>query len=134
MPQKPVIFVSAVSRELQSARRVLGAEHPDPLASRNNLATALAVQDKFPEAKKELRTVLALRERVRGAKHPDVFKPCFDLALCLESQGEIRQALDFMRRAESGWQKALGAEHPDSRDATQIRDRLEAKLKEGKTP
>jgi class 3 adenylate cyclase len=51
--------------------RVLGPEHPDVLATRNNLASVLAQQGMLAEAVAEFRTVLQLRQVVLGPEHPD---------------------------------------------------------------
>ena len=109
--------------------RVLGAEHPETLASRKSVALALQFQGKNAEAEQEYRAVLAIRERVLGAEHPDVFMSCYDLALCLEHQKKLPEALALMQRAETGWAKVLGPEHPDTKDAKAARERIEAAMR-----
>lgn len=111
---------------------MLGAEHPDTLVSRNNLANALDSQGKHVEAEQEHRAVLAIRERVLGAEHPDVFQSCHNLALALEVQKKYLEALSFAQRAERGWEKVLVANHPDSKDATVRREEIEAEIQREK--
>jgi tetratricopeptide (TPR) repeat protein len=89
----------------------------------------LSDQWKYAEAEKEYRAVLAMRERVLGAEHPDVAVSCFNIATCLLSQGKLHEALEFVNRAEKLWLASLGAEHPDSKDAKELREEIEAKVK-----
>jgi hypothetical protein len=56
---------------LAARERVLGPDHPDTLASRNNLANVMQARGKFEEARVLLGEVLAARERVLGPDHPD---------------------------------------------------------------
>jgi tetratricopeptide (TPR) repeat protein len=109
-------------------RRVLGPEHPETLRGRNNLATVLYHLGKFAVAEQEHRAVQVLQERVLGPEHPDVFASCYYLANVLKDQRKYPEALNFAQRAERGWQKARGTEHPDSKDATTLRERIEAAL------
>jgi tetratricopeptide (TPR) repeat protein len=51
--------------------RVLGAEHPDTLATRYRIAFVLYNQDKFDEALVTFQEVFNIQERVLGAEHPD---------------------------------------------------------------
>ena len=49
----------------------LGADHPDTLTSRNNLAYAYRSAGRLAEATALFERTLADRERVLGADHPD---------------------------------------------------------------
>jgi tetratricopeptide (TPR) repeat protein len=55
---------------LADRERVLGADHPDTLASRNNLAGAYESAGRLGEAIPMFEQALADRERVLGADHP----------------------------------------------------------------
>lgn len=109
--------------------RVLGAEHPDTLGSRNNLADNLEHQGKHTAAEQEHRAVLKIQERVLGAEHPDTAQSCHDLAVCLEAQDKLPEALALMQRAERDWTKILGADHLNSHMAKAGRELIEAKMK-----
>ena len=51
--------------------RVRGADHPDTLTTRNNLAMAYRAAGRTAEAIPLLERTVADFERVRGADHPD---------------------------------------------------------------
>jgi len=57
-------------RTLADAERVLGADHPDTLTSRNNLAGAYESAGRLDQAIPLYERTLADRERVLGADHP----------------------------------------------------------------
>jgi Tetratricopeptide repeat/NB-ARC domain len=58
-------------RTLADAERVLGADHPQTLTSRNNLAGAYQSAGRLEEAIRLYERTLADAERVLGADHPD---------------------------------------------------------------
>ena len=75
--------------------RVLGAGHPDTLASRNNLAYAYQAAGRLGKAISQYKKVLARQLRVLGAGHPDTLTS--------------RRNLEAARRArESGSASAPG--------------------------
>jgi hypothetical protein len=51
--------------------RVLGADHPDTLPTRQAIAATLAAQGRTAEASSEFEHVLAAQLRVLGGDHPD---------------------------------------------------------------
>src|SRR5262249_4663779 len=55
---------------LDTARRLLGPEHPDSLAARHQLARVLDKRGKHEQAETELTSVLDARRRVLGDDHP----------------------------------------------------------------
>ena len=101
-------------RVIAVRERVLGAEHPDTLQSRNNLAIALRAQGKHAEAEAEHRAVLALRGRVLGAEHPDTLASRNNLAIALRAQGKPAEAEAEHRAVLAVRGRVLGAEHPDT--------------------
>ena len=60
-------------------KRVLGAEHPDTLTAASNLAASLKSQEKYDEAEKMEREVLAVRKWVLGVAHPDTLSTAGNL-------------------------------------------------------
>ena len=94
--------------------RVLGAEHPDTLSSRNNLAIVLFSRAKYGEAEKEHRAVLAIFERVLGAEHPDTLGSRNNLAKALFAQGKFADAEAEYRAVLAIFERVLGAEHLDT--------------------
>lgn len=77
-----------MQRELWIVReRVLGKEHPETLASLNNLVLVLSSQGRYEEAERIYRQVLAVRERVLGKEHSLTLTSINNLAEVLRSQG-----------------------------------------------
>jgi hypothetical protein len=58
-----------LERTLADRERVLGPDHPDTLASQNNLADAYESAGRLTEATALLERTLADRERVLGPDH-----------------------------------------------------------------
>jgi hypothetical protein len=56
------------------SRRVLGPDHPDTLASRNNLTAAYQAAGRASEAILLFEQALAAFERVLGPDHPDTLR------------------------------------------------------------
>ena len=78
--------------------RVLGADHPDTLVSRREVAVGLGWLGRWADALAEYRRVAAARERVLGADHPDTLASRNDEAHCLEQLGRRTEAVELYRR------------------------------------
>ena len=74
---------------------MLGKEHPDTLASMNNLAGVLRSQGNYNEAEQIHRQTLALKETVLGKEHPFTLTSMNNLAEVLRSQGNYDEADGF---------------------------------------
>ncbi len=99
-------------RAVEIRTDVLGAEHPQTMSCRSNLAAVLIAQGKYAEAEMDYRTLLVILQRVLGSEHPDSLIARNNLASALFGQGkfaevesEYRVMLDILRRV-------LGPEHP----------------------
>ena len=79
--------------------RVLGAEHPDTLVSRNNLANAYQQAGRTEEAMRLYEETLAVRERVLGLEHPDTLVSRNNLANAYQDAGRTEEA-DRIREGE----------------------------------
>jgi tetratricopeptide (TPR) repeat protein len=101
-------------RALIAREKVLGAEHPDTLASVNNLGSVLASQGKYKEAEGIHQRALEGYKKVLGAEHPDTLASVDNLGSVLASQGKYKEAEGIHQRALEGYKKVLGAEHPDT--------------------
>ena len=106
-----------------------GAEKQTSFPNLKLLGAAVATLGKHAEVEKEYRTVLAIQERLHGAEHETVFFACRVLAECLEDQGNLKEALPLSQRAERGYLKIQGAKDHHAIVATDVRERIEAKLK-----
>ncbi len=101
-------------RALGHRTDLLGAEHPNTLASRMNLAAALHSQGKYDEAEMEHRTALVIRERVQGAEHPETLSNRNNLAVVRVSQGKYAEAEVEHREVLFIQERVLGDEHPST--------------------
>ena len=100
--------------QAKSIRPGLGAEHPDTLISRSNLAALLRNLGRLEEAEAENRAVQGIQTGVLGAEHPDTLASRSNLALVLHGLGRLEEAEAEARAVLDIWTRALGAEHPDT--------------------
>ena len=99
---------------LADQERVLGADHPDTLATRNNLATAYWTAGRTAEAITLYEQTLADRERVLGADHPDTLKTRNNLAAAYRAAGRTAEAITLQEQTLADRERVLGADHPDT--------------------
>ena len=79
--------------------RVLGADHPDTLASRNNLAAAYESAGDLGRAIPLLEQALADSVRVLGADHPDTLTSRNNLAGAYRAAGDLGRAIPLHEQA-----------------------------------
>jgi tetratricopeptide (TPR) repeat protein len=96
------------------AEQLLGAEHPDTLTSRNNLASAYQAAGRLGEAIPLFEATLAARERVLGAEHPDTLTSRNNLAGAYDAAGRLGEAIPLYEATLAAYERVLGAEHPDT--------------------
>jgi tetratricopeptide (TPR) repeat protein len=106
--------VPLLERTLTDRVRVLGAEDPDTLNSRNNLAGAYESVGRVGEAIVLHEGVLADRERVLGAEHPNTLTSRNNLAFSYESVGRVDEAIALYEGIVAASERTLGAEHSDT--------------------
>jgi tetratricopeptide (TPR) repeat protein len=94
--------------------RLLGPDHPDTLASWNNLAIACQEVGRKAEAVRLHERALAGRERVLGPGHPDTLASRNNLATAYQQMGWAAEAISSFRRALAGREQVLGPDHPDT--------------------
>ncbi|MFH8453898.1 tetratricopeptide repeat protein [Streptomyces fungicidicus] len=111
---------------LNAVTRRLGAEHPDALPSRNNLAVALAGLARYQEAADLFRRVLTDRERTLGPDHPDTLTSLNNLAAALVGLGRYQEAIGLHRRALADRERTLGPDHPHTLRSQENLARTEA--------
>ncbi|MFE9885590.1 tetratricopeptide repeat protein [Streptomyces scopuliridis] len=99
---------------LADYRRVLGEDHPDTLASRNNLASAYRSVGNLGRALPLYEQTLADRQRVLGEDHPDTLASRNNLAGAYRSVGNLDQALPLCKQNLTDYQRVLGDDHPDT--------------------
>ncbi|WP_330249763.1 HsdR family type I site-specific deoxyribonuclease [Nocardia sp. NBC_00565] len=94
--------------------RVLGPEHPDTLASRENLATTYRLAGRVDDAIELLERAVADKERILGLGHPDILTPRSDLALAYESAGRLSEATLLLEQTLIENESVLGPEDPET--------------------
>ena len=99
---------------LEVSNRVLGADHPDTLQSRNDLALALQEQGKWQEAEEIHGEVLEVRSCVLGANHPYTLRSLSNLVGAFAEQGYWQEAEKMLRKVLEMRGRVLGADHPDT--------------------
>jgi tetratricopeptide (TPR) repeat protein len=103
-----------LQRALADRERVLGADHPQALTSRNNLAYAYRSAGRLGEAIPMFEQALADRERVLGAGHPDTLASRNNLAGAYRSAGRLGEAIPMYEQALADSERVLGADHPQT--------------------
>jgi hypothetical protein len=96
------------------AEQILGAEHPDTLTSRNNLAGAYQAAGRLGEAIPLYETTLTAYERVLGAEHPNTLTSRNNLAYAYQAVGRLGEAIPLLEATLAACERVLGAEHPDT--------------------
>ena len=104
--------VETANQQFFSTR--LGAEHPDTLASKGNLACTLRAQGDLPGAQQLEEEVLAVQLRVFGAEHPATLTSKINLASTLWEQDDLSGARQLEEEVLAVRLRVLGTEHPDT--------------------
>ena len=100
---------------LARRRRVLGEDHPDTLASADNLAFSLiAVREQHQAARELAEDILARRRRVLGEDHPDTLRSAFIVAGALTELGEYQAAKELNEDILARRRRVLGDGHRDT--------------------
>jgi hypothetical protein len=99
---------------VETWKKVLGAEHPDTLASMNNLASTYGSQGRWKEAEELEVQMKETWKRVLGVEHPDTLTSMDNLASTYWNQGRWREAEELQVQVMETWKRVLGAEHPDT--------------------
>ena len=103
-----------LERALELRRRVLGDEHPDTLASTNNLAELYRDQGKYAKAEQLYAQALEVLPRVLGEQHPHTLKTMNNLALLHYARGQLAQAESLHAKTLELRQVSLGEDHLDT--------------------
>ena len=99
---------------LADQQRVLGADHPQTLASRNNLAGAYQAAGDLGRAIPLYEQTLADSARVLGADHPDTLASRNNLAGAYQAAGDLGRAIPLYEQTLADRERVLGADHPDT--------------------
>jgi tetratricopeptide (TPR) repeat protein len=91
---------------------VLGIDHPDTLAYRNNLARAYQADGRAAQAIAMHEQTLADFERLLGSNHLDTLTSRNNLALAYKADGRAAEAIQLLERTLGDFERLLGADHP----------------------
>ena len=108
----PMVTISELV--LAASERVLGPEHPDTLASRNNLAAGYRAVGRHQDAITLDEQTLTTRERVLGPEHPDTLTSRNNLANGYQAVGRHQDAITLHEQTLTTRERVLGPEHPDT--------------------
>ena len=101
-------------RVVADQERILGPDHPDTLAARNNLALAYRAAGRTAEAISLHEQTLADRERILGPDHPDTLAARYNLALAYRAAGRTAEAISLHEQTLADRERILGPDHPDT--------------------
>ncbi|WP_326824620.1 tetratricopeptide repeat protein [Streptosporangium sp. NBC_01756] len=99
---------------LADRTRVLGADHPDTLGSRNNLASVYESAGDLGRAIPLYKQNLADSIRVLGADHPNTLSSRNNLAYLYHVAGDLKRAIPLYKQTLADSIRVLGADHPDT--------------------
>jgi tetratricopeptide (TPR) repeat protein len=105
----------ALLRKVHATRKaILGPDHPDTLATANNLAVCY-YDDGNPELALPLfQETFDLTKAKRGADHLDTLRNLNNLAAAYQTAGKPERALELFQEAFELTQAKLGADHEDT--------------------
>ena len=104
--------VIALSGAVDHLGKILGDDHPQTLASRNNLAHAHYSAGRLDAAIPLYEEVLADRVRVLGPDHPDTLASRNNLAYAYYSAGRLGEAIPLYEQVAADSARVLGPDHP----------------------
>jgi tetratricopeptide (TPR) repeat protein len=106
--------IQQLERALALRRTYLGPDHPDTLASMNNLAGAYKEDGQLDKALPLLEEALGKRQAQLGPDHPDTLFCMNNLAVAYHNAGQLNKAVPLLERTLTKRQEKLGLDHPDT--------------------
>jgi tetratricopeptide (TPR) repeat protein len=103
-----------LERALRLRTAKLGADHPDTLTSKSDLAILYWSQGQYAKAEPLFKEVLQGQTAKLGAEHPETLASKSDLAMLYQKQGQYAKAEPLLKEALEGHTAKLGANHPDT--------------------
>lgn len=99
---------------LDLRRRLLGADHPDTLASMGDLAVLYRDQSKLARAEALLTEILNTQYRVLGEDKEETLESAHELAQVYNEEGKQAQAERLLTKTLAARRRVLGENHPDT--------------------
>jgi serine/threonine protein kinase len=109
---EPGLAVAFLQRAAALSRQHLPPDHPNTLATLNDLAVAYQAAGRFREAVRLLDQVKEASEKKLGADHPHTLITLNDLAVAYQAAGRFREAVRLLDQVREAQEKKLGADHP----------------------
>ena len=103
-----------VERSAVLRTAALGADHPDTLRSKNELALLYRFQVKYAQAETLFKELVAVNTSKLGADHSDTWVCKSNLADLYQDQGKYDQAEILYKDVLDRQTATLGADHPDT--------------------
>jgi tetratricopeptide (TPR) repeat protein len=100
------------SFQLHKAMR--GADHPDTLATMNNLAAAYRTAGKLDRALPLMEETFKLHKDKLGADHPQTLASMNNLAMAYRAAGKLDRALPLLEESLQLHKDKQGADHPET--------------------
>jgi hypothetical protein len=99
---------------LDLRRRLLGANHPDTLASMGDLAVLYRDQSKPEQAEALLAGILNTQRRLLGEDNPETLESAHEMAQVYDEEGKQAQAERLLTKTLAARRRVLGENHPDT--------------------
>ncbi|MFI6038095.1 tetratricopeptide repeat protein [Streptomyces sp. NPDC051315] len=113
----PARAIRHLQRATTAHERVLGEDHPNTLASRNNLASAYRSAGDMGRALPLYERTLTDTVRVLGEDHPNTLTSRNNLAGAYESAGDLGRAIPLYEQTLQDRTRVLGEDHPNTLDS-----------------
>jgi eukaryotic-like serine/threonine-protein kinase len=110
-PQKAVDLLTKAKNTFAAT---LGPDHPDTLASRDDLALGYLATYQFDRSRALEEETLALRKAKLGPDHPDTLASMNRVATDYRAAGQIDRALPLLEETLALRKAKLGPDHPDT--------------------
>ncbi len=101
-------------RLVADQERVLGPDHPDTLASRDNLANAYRDAGRLDEAISLHEQTLAAYGSVLGPDHRNILNSRNNLAIAYRAAGRLDEAISLHKQTLAARERVQGPDHPDT--------------------
>ena len=98
----------------EESGRLLGADHPDTLSSRNNLAGAYYAAGRLNDAIPLFEETLTTREELLGPNHPHTLTSRNNLAAAYQDAGRLNDAIPLHEETLKALTQLLGPNHPNT--------------------
>ena len=96
----------------EESGRLLGADHPDTLSSRNNLAIAYQDAGRLNDAIPLHEETLKAQTRILGPNHPHTLTSRNNLAAAYRAAGRLNEAIPLHEETLEAQTRILGPDHP----------------------